>query len=171
MSNERFEKFLEKLAAHEVKKSEPLLQDSGKVILVHAGIRLNWLGDFLANPDIKWEERDLAIKEIQFTGTSPRWNSILIEQCGRSVEKFLALIATDAEIKSEFEQAASFGDELILARESEQTGYYKVLDGMHRFVGAVLQGKKSIKVWLPINEKKCLPVCDHMLFMISLELL
>ncbi len=157
---DKFEHYLEKLADHEEKKSKFYLSDSRARILVNAGIRLNWLGDFLANPEIKWEERELPIEKIQFTGTNPEWNKILIDQCERSVNKFRALIARSPELKEKFQQEASFGEEIVLVRKSEEEGFYKVLDGMHRFVGAVLENKEKIKVFLPLNEDEHLPICE-----------
>ncbi|OQX51523.1 hypothetical protein B5M47_00225 [candidate division CPR3 bacterium 4484_211] len=157
---DKFEYYLKKLADHEDEKSKPYLSGPRARILVNAGIRLNWLGDFLANPEIKWEERELPVEKIQFTGTSLKWNKVLIDQCGRSVSKFRALMARNPKLKEEFQQEASFGNEIILVRKSEGEGFYKVLDGMHRFMGAVLEGKEKLRVFLPINEDEHLPVCE-----------
>lgn len=156
----KFEDYLRELASHEAEKSDSILQDPRTTILVHAGIRLNWLGDFFANPAIKWVEREVPIEQIQFTGTSPEWNEVLIIQCSRSVAQFCELINRESELKAKFEKEASFGEESILVRTSEDEGLWKVLDGMHRFVGAVLQGKDTVKVFLPLNENEHLPVCE-----------
>jgi len=156
----KFKECLEKLADHENKKSELYLGDQRMVILVNAGIGLNWLGDFFANPEIKWEERQLPIEKIQFTGTNPEWNRILVDKCERSVSKFRTLMAENSKLEEKFRQEASFGDEMILVRKSEKEGFYKVLDGMHRFVGVVLEDKREARVLLPINEDKHLPVCE-----------
>jgi len=157
---DKFQQYLEELADHEDEKSRSYLTDPRARILVNAGIRLNWIGDFLGNPEIKWEERELPVEKIQFTGSDPFWNKILIEQCNRSVNKFKELIAKNPELKEKFQQTASFGDEIILVRKSEKKGFYKVLDGMHRFVGAVLKGKDKVRVFVPVNEDKHLPVCE-----------
>lgn len=158
---DKFKRYLQDLAVHEDEKSKKNLQEPRKKILVNAGIRLNWLGDYFANPKIKWEEKILPIEKIQFTGTSPKWNKILTEKCGRSVKKFKELLKNKPNLKKIFEGESSFGNETILVRVSEDKGMFKVLDGMHRFVGAVLKGDQNIKVFVPINEKNVLPICEE----------
>ncbi len=157
---DKFEKYLKKLADHEDKKSKAYLKDPRARILVNAGIRLNWLGDFLANPKIKWEERELPVEKIQFTGTNPKWNKILIKQCKQSVNKFKILIKKNPKLKEKFQKESFFENEIILVRKSDKKGFYKVLDGMHRFTGAVLENKEKIKVFLVLNENEHLPICE-----------
>ena len=156
----KFEQYLKQFADHEDEKSKPLLRDPRARILVNAGIRLNWHGDFFANSEIKWQELELPIEKVQLAGTSLEWNKILIDRCKRSAVKFKELIRKHPEIREKFTREASFGDELILVRESEDKGFYKVLDGMHRFVGALLRDKEKIKVWFSINGKEHLPICE-----------
>ena len=157
---DKFKKYLEQLANHEDKKPDFYLRNSRTRILVNAGIRLNWLGDFFANPEIKWKEQELSLERIQFTGTNSEWNKILIDQCGRSVNKFQVLIEKQPKLKEKFQKEASFGDEIILVRKSENKGFYKVLDGMHRFVGTVLEDRKKVQVFFPVNEDEFLPICE-----------
>ncbi|OQX71550.1 hypothetical protein B6D52_00980 [Candidatus Parcubacteria bacterium 4484_255] len=156
----RFAQYLKQLAEHEEERVKSYLNDPRAKILVNAGISLNWLGDFFANPEIKWEEQELPIEKIQFTGATPEWNKILIDQCERSVEKFQELIDKQPKLKKRFQQEASFGSEIILVRKSENKDFYKVLDGMHRFMGSVLKKEKKVKVFTPINEKSVLPICE-----------
>ncbi|MCL5795154.1 MAG: hypothetical protein M1338_02255, partial [Patescibacteria group bacterium] len=85
---------------------------------------------------------------------------ILIGKCQRSIEKFRELIKNNPKIRKQFESKAAFDDTAILVRNSDKKGYYRVLDGMHRFIGAILSNKKTIQIYLPINEKECLPVCE-----------
>jgi len=156
----KFEAYLKELAQHEKEKTKGFLKDPQQTILVHAGISLNWLGDFFANPEIEWVRKSLLVEKIQFTGTNPEWNRILTDQCKRSVAKFRSLIKKYPELESRFRKEASFGDEIILVRKSEDKGFYKALDGMHRFMGAVLQKKKHVWVYLAVNEDKHLPICE-----------
>lgn len=160
MEDKKFQNFLKNLAHHEEEKSKDFLTDPRQVILVNAGIRLNWLGDFFANPTIKWEEKELPLEVILFTGTSLDWNRILLDRCEKKVEKFLELMASDEALRRKFRSEASFGEEIILVRKGEKEGTYKVLDGMKRFVGHVLEGKETISVYLPVNEDDCLPICE-----------
>ncbi|NTW22177.1 hypothetical protein HGA34_01370 [Candidatus Falkowbacteria bacterium] len=155
----KFEKYLSDLAAHEESKSKKQLDPRGR-ILVNAGVGLNWIGDYLANPKIKYRKIKLPVEKILFTGTNPGWNKILLERCDKSVEKFSDLMAKNAVVRKKFETEASFGSEPILLRGPDESGMYRVLDGMHRFVGAVLKDKKTITAYAPINEGKYLPVCE-----------
>ncbi|MFH1089579.1 MAG: hypothetical protein V1716_04100 [Candidatus Uhrbacteria bacterium] len=160
----KFEKYIEVLASHEDTKSESFLDSRGR-ILVNAGIRLNWIGDFISNPQIKYKLKSVPINKVLFTGTNPSWNKILIDQCEKSVEKFQALTKNNLEIKKRFLKEASFGDEPILMRGPDENGLYRVFDGMHRFVGAVLKNKKTISAYVPINEDSHLPICEaHVIY-------
>lgn len=154
-----FEKYIEDLADHEDEKSKSFL-DPRKRILVNAGIRLNWIGDFLANPNIKYKKTEVSINQVLFTGTTPDWNKVLIDKCERSVGKFQELIKQDEKIKKRFTQEASFGNEPILMRGPDEKGFYRVFDGMHRFVGAVIESRKTVTTYVPINEGEHLPVCE-----------
>jgi hypothetical protein len=154
-----FEKYLHDLAKHESKKSKSFL-DSRKSILVNAGIRLNWLGDFLANPRINYKKKDVAVENILFTGTTPDWNKVLMDKCDRSVKKFQDLIKVDKKIKKKFTAEASFGTEPILMHGPDEKGFYRIFDGMHRFVGSVIENRKTITAYIPTNSKKHLPICE-----------
>lgn len=155
----KFEKYIESLAVAEDKKSKALLDSRGRV-LVNAGIQLNWIGDFISNSKIKYKLIKVPINKVLFTGTNPNWNKILIDRCEKSVEKFQALIKNNSEIKERFFKEALFGDEPILMRGPDENGLYRIFDGMHRFVGAVLKNKKTISAYVPINEDKYLPTCE-----------
>jgi hypothetical protein len=154
-----FEKYIEELANHEDGKSKSFL-DPRERILVNAGIRLNWIGDFLANPNIKYKKTEVSINQVLFTGTNPDWNKVLIDKCERSVEKFQELIEQDEEIKKRFTQEASFGNEPILMRGPDEKGFYRVFDGMHRFIGAVIKKRGAVTAYVPTNENNHLPVCE-----------
>lgn len=154
-----FEKYLKSLAEHEEVKARKQLDVRGR-ILVSAGVGLNWIGDFATNPKIKYKKYKVPIEKILFTGTEPEWNKILLEKCERSVAKFRLLVSANVAVRSKFMKEASFGSEPILLRGPDENGFYRVLDGMHRFMGAVLSGKKTVTAYAPINEGKYLPVCE-----------
>jgi len=61
---DKFKQHLEKLADHEDKKSKPYLSDPRARILVDAGIRLNWLGDFLANLKLSGKNENCQLKKF-----------------------------------------------------------------------------------------------------------
>lgn len=154
-----FETYLEELADHEEEKGQSSL-DPRQRILVNAGIRLNWMGDFLANPKIQYKKVEVPLQKIRFTGTEPVWNEILLKQCERSVEKFQQLIKTDKDIQKKFMQEASFGREPVFMVGPNEEGFYEPFDGMHRVIGAVIENRETITAYVPTNIKEHLPVCE-----------
>jgi hypothetical protein len=162
-----FETYLYNLAKHEQSKSQDLLVSSRNQILVNAGVRLNWMGDFFANPNILWSDvTEMNVDNIQFTGTNPDWNNILIKDCDGNSMKFIRLIDQNQRLKQKFQEESSFNPDLpILVRKSEGSDKFKVFDGMHRFIGALVHGQPTIKVYFPINEDKALPWCEpHVIY-------
>lgn len=155
-----FEEFLAHHAKYEKKKSEEIMEDPRTKILVHSGALLNWHGDFLGNPEIKHQKKKLPVDKIQFTGTNLEWNEILLVKCERSPARLRELIRHDSKIKGQLLRETSFDYEPICVRDSEERGFYKVWDGMHRFVGKVLKGEKEIWVWHTVNEDETLPYCE-----------
>jgi hypothetical protein len=153
-----FKQYLKELAKHEKEKCGKYLEDPRKAILVHAGIALNWLGDFFANENIKWEKQIVDVNDIIFTGTNPKTNEILLQKCARKPSRLVPYLKEHPEDKEYLLSEASYSDKPILLRISE--GKYKVVDGMHRFVGSVLQEKDEIEAYVAINESEILPVCE-----------
>ena len=155
-----FDQYLSRLAQHEIKKSTSTL-DARSIILIYAGVQLNSLGDYLANPSLNWTKKIVPIENIQFTGTNPTWNQILINQCDRNPLKFQDLITTQPQIRKLFEKTCVFDPaNPILLRKSENIGKYKLLDGMHRFVGSLLAGEQTIEAYFPEIEDPELPWCE-----------
>jgi len=160
----KFEKYIKNLAIHEEKKNKFFLNSRNK-ILVNAGIGLNWIGDYVANPKIKYRKTSISVDKVLFTGTNPKWNKILIDQCQKNVNNFKELIKNDNNIKKKLLGEASFGNELILMRGPDREGFYRIIDGMHRFVGAVLKDKRTVSAYIPVNEQDHLPVCEaHVIY-------
>lgn len=155
----RFDVFLEALADHEEKKIENTLSVRQR-LLVNAGIQMNWMGDFLANPAIKYKEQDIPLQNIRFTGTNPAWNRVLLDQCDRSIAAFQQLVQEDENIRHQFEQEASYGTEPILLIGPDEEGFYLPLDGMHRLVGAALQQRTSMKAFVTSHAEHHLPICE-----------
>jgi len=149
------DQFLENLADHEEEKVQKE-QDTRQKILMYAGARLNWIGDYVGNPNIKWEEKELELDQIEFTGN----DKFLIEGCDRSPKKFQELVLNDQKLKEKYTEIVSTGSETILGRISDRPNKFKILDGIHRLMGAALEGKKTIKVMVPLNETEVLPICE-----------
>lgn len=157
-----FEQYLESLSQNEEKKST---LNSREKILVYSGVHLNWMGDFLANPNINYTKKQIPIEQVLFTGTSPDWNEILIKQCKRSVSQFQELIQQDTAIKELFTQKASFESLPILLHGPDEEGFYRVFDGMHRFVGAILANHTIVEAYIPTNVSEHLPICEaHVIY-------
>lgn len=155
----KFEKYIENLANHEDNKSKSFLDSRGR-ILVNAGIRLNWIGDYIANPKIKYKKINIPTDKILFTGTNSEWNKILIDQCQKNVKKFKELVKNDKKIKKRFASEALYGNKPILMRGPDKNGFYRTFDGMHRFIGAVLKNKKTVPAYIPVNKQDYLPICE-----------
>ncbi len=154
-----FDHYLQELADHEDEKGRSLIDARGR-ILVNAGIRLNWIGDAVANPEIRYESQDVSVDSVLFTGTSLAWNKILIDQCERSVNQFRTLMKHKPALKRKFRQEALFSHKPVLLRGPDDKGFYRVVDGMHRFVGAVINNQATIPAFVPVNESEKLPVCE-----------
>jgi len=155
----KFVKYIESLAAHEESKCRAFLNPRMQ-ILVNAGIRLNWIGDYLANPKIKFRYGKIAVDKVLFTGSTLDWNRILIKRCHKSVNEFRELISNNQTIKKKFLKEASYGVEPILLRGPDEKGFYRVFDGIHRFVGALIKNRKNISAYIPVDEEKHLPICE-----------
>jgi hypothetical protein len=155
-----FEKYLKALADHEDKKTLTLDPNFRNRILINSGARLNWIGDFLANPKNKFKKVSLPLEKIYFTGTNPEWNKILLVKCHRLVAEFIELIKKNDKIKAKFVRETTFNKEPILVRRAENKGYYKVSDGIHRLIAAILKGHKKIDAFVPVDEGKYLPICE-----------
>lgn len=158
-----FDEYLSELAKHEKEKYGKYMEDPRKAILVHAGIALNWLGDFFANENIKWEKLTVPVDEILFTGTNPKTNEILLEKCERQPKNLIPHLEENQEDKEYIESVASYGDEPILLRKREE--FFLVLDGMHRFTGAVLEKQDTVEAYVATNDHEVLPECEpHVIY-------
>lgn len=161
---DEFNSYLQDLASHESFKTNTTL-DSRQKILVNAGVQLNWMGDFLANPKIEYQRLEVPLNKIQFTATEPEWNEILMIKCDASIQKFQDLILADETLKEKFNQEASFGEEPILLVGPNNQGFYRPFDGMHRLVGAAINRKETISAYVQIKENDHLPICEaHVIY-------
>ncbi|MBI4032490.1 hypothetical protein HY374_02170 [Candidatus Berkelbacteria bacterium] len=160
-----FASYLTRLVEHERAKTLKELDPRTELIL-HAGRGLNWLGDYLGNPDMTWELRELPVDTIRFTGTSPEWNAILKDQCQSLPSKLRTLIVQQPELGEKLRAETDHVDDTPIAvRAGDDSETWKVIDGMHRFVRAVLNDRETISVWVPTNEDDVLPRCEaHVIY-------
>lgn len=163
--SEQFELYLQELAKKEQHKIDQSFgNDSRGKLTMLSGQQLNWIGDFVSNPEAKWEFRAVSIDQILFTGTTPGQDKILIDQCERSPRKLLELIEKDHSIREELEKTAHVLELPIMLRMYDDgSGKFGCLDGMHRFVGRVLQGDQEVEAWVCTKEVK--PFCEpHLVY-------
>lgn len=156
----RFSDYLASLLAHERTKTEQEL-GAREQLIVHSGRGLNWLGDYFGNPELAWELREIPIDNIRFTGSSPAWNAILKEQCQCLPSMLRELVARQPEIGERLRSETTHVDDTPVAvRRGDEPDTWKVLDGMHRAVRNVLDGRTTIAAWVPTNEGVSLPHCE-----------
>lgn len=148
---QNFEDYLKIFARAELSHLEERIEkDPRRVIMVLSGYRLNWIGFFLGNPEHQFNLKNVPFSEIEFTGTNPEWNEILLKQCNKSPEKLLELQAQNSfasSLKILEVPKHENSDLPILLKKESQDQKFQVFDGMHRLVKKVLEYGKS-------NQKK-----------------
>jgi len=164
--DKEFTKYLDQLAISEKGKSKAFRDDPRHTILVHSGVLLNWLGDYFANPKIKWQKKVISINDIKMTGTTPEFNKIFIEKASRSPSRLLDMLGKDKKLKDKVIAWAGKKQGFrgpILLRKADNG--YKVLDGMHRFVKMILAGEQKIIAYVPVSESREKPICEpHVIY-------
>jgi hypothetical protein len=147
--------YLEELAHHLEKKVGE--RDSISRILASSGALLNSIGDFIADKNIRWEKKEMNINDLWLTGTNPEWNEIIIKICERSPEKLRGYIKNNAFAKNLFSEVI-FSEEPILVRYDEEK--YKILDGMHRVVAGIRDGRERIFTFVAYPKGNFTPSCE-----------
>jgi hypothetical protein len=153
-----FDEYLKRVVEYEEKELDKNFSDRER-LMIYSGANLNWQGDFLGNPKIKYKKITVPVEKILLTGTEPKWNKILVDECNRSVTIFKERISKDKKLKEMFERESSYRDFPILLR-GPYDGYYKILDGMYRFVGKVVKGEKEAEGFVSVNGDEVLPFCE-----------
>lgn len=159
MSNGNFpdKEFLKALAGHLRSQIEAHQRNKlSEQIVMYSGAALNWIADYITDENISWERETIFIDQLWLTGTNPEWNKIVIDKCQRSPRKLKEALRRPA-IRKIFKKA-EFNPLPILVRYEDEK--YKVLDGMHRVIGAILKGKKQIKAWIAMPQGKPSPRCE-----------
>ena len=125
-------------------------------LLTYSGALMNWLGDYLTDPNIRWVKKNIPIHTLYLTGTNPKWNKIIIAQAKRS-PKMLHRVLLLPKVQHMFKSIKNDGTP-ILVRYDE--GKYKVLDGMHRVIGAIRDDKEKIAAYIAYQKGKARPMCE-----------
>jgi len=148
--------YLQSLAAHLREKVLARLSPEEQFVMF-AGGALNWIGDFMTDPNVSWSKETLPIDRLWLTGTGPEWNKIIIEQCERSPAKLRQVMQTDPAVADMF-VSASFHPEPVLIRFEDEK--LKLLDGMHRTIAAIRDGHQTIKAWVARLQGTPQPQCE-----------
>lgn len=155
------QKFLADLSQH-IKTKAEANQSPLEQLITACSISMNWIADYISDPNVSWTLEEIPLDKIYLTGTQPDWNKIIIDQCERSPKKFNELLQSNPKIKELFKEA-KFEDRPILIRyEDEQ---YKMLDGMHRTLGAIIEGRETIEAFVArLNGKPQPQIEPHIIY-------
>ncbi len=150
------QEFFQRLIAYQRKKIAPFQSPLDELVML-SGAALNWLGDIFSDPNITWTLEKLDINTLWLTGTGPEWNDVIIRRCERSPAKLRRLLTDDPDVANMFGSVA-FDPAPILIRFDDSK--LKVLDGMHRTIGAIREGRDQVGAWVarPIADAR--PSCE-----------
>ncbi|MFC1700859.1 hypothetical protein ACFLZ0_01860 [Patescibacteria group bacterium] len=150
--------YLIKLVAHLKEKAEKA-QSIEEQLLTASSISMNWIADYILDPNVKWTKEILNIDDLFLTGTCPKWNKIIIDRCGRSPKRLRELLSKNIKTKSIFKDVHSQSTNLpILVRCKD--GKKKVLDGMHRVLYNVILGHTEIVAFIGKLQGEPRPQCE-----------
>lgn len=121
--------------------------DAGEELLMYSGVLLNWVGEWLTDPSVQWEKRDLRVDDLTLTGTNPTWNEIVLDRAQRDPRKLRELLR-DPEIAGLFTRAQWLSIPILVRIDPQDAAKLKVLDGMKRTIAAIRDGRESIEAWV-----------------------
>jgi len=137
------EKYLKALVDSEKDRAERNLSLIEKLVM-YSGASINSIGAIFTNPDIQWQKKELLIKDLVLTRTTPRWNEIIIDLANGSPTELSKLIQERDDIAALFVDTR--WDEIpILVLDHEGL---RIFDGMNRTVAAIRDGKETITAWV-----------------------
>ena len=150
------DEYLNKLVEHTRDKVNTY-QTPLEQLVIYCSASMNWIADYITDENIMWSLETISTDKLYLTGTNPKWNSVIIEQCKRSPNKLQALIKNDPAMAKLFSEA-TFEELPILVRYDEDK--YKVLDGMHRTIAAIREDKKTIQAFVAKPKGDPKPKCE-----------
>lgn len=135
------------LVRNHQKKARERFTDLGEELLMYSGVLLNWVGEWITDPSVRWEKRVVRVDDLTLTGTNPTWNAVVIDHAHREPRQLRELFR-DSEIVRLFE-GVQWSSVPILVRVNLQDGEkLKVLDGMKRTIAAIRDGRDMIEAWI-----------------------
>ena len=158
MTNGDFEDFILSLSARETATCGGLLT-ARKQLMMCAGARLNSLGDIVSDRSIVWCLQCVDIEGLRLIrGISPELGEVIAGVCHGSARELRDLLGRDVALRLAFGKEALFDDTPLLALQ--QGGPPKVFDGVHRLVGALIEGRTTIWAWIGTLEGPPSPECE-----------
>lgn len=156
------QQYLESLAKQLEDKAMAGLSSMDK-IMIFGNVAMNWLPDLLSDQNIKWRKTKIKVKELVLTGTNPIWNSIIIDKCQRSPEKFQQFLSENPDQIRLFSEAIFDNTPIMIREESDKS--LRVLDGMHRTIAAIRDGFEEIEAFIGTNTNAAKPQCEpHLIY-------
>lgn len=130
-------------------------------LLAYSGAFLNSVADYLLDANIRWRKRIMNIDDLKLTGTNPRFNEVVLKLASGSPEKLREIIKEPA-TKRVFGKLV-FSARPILVMNID--GQYRIFDGMHRTIAAILKGKNTITAYVGKYAGKPKPICEpHVIY-------
>lgn len=156
------EKYRQRLIDHLAEKVNKH-QTTIEKLSMHSSAAMNWIGDYLTDPHVRWEKKSVPIDDLYLTGTNPRWNPIILERAERSAEKLRVLMKDDSNINDLFTEAVFSPDPILIRYEDNR---YKILDGMHRVIAAIRDDRNSVDAYVAfLDQRKPAPQCEaHVIY-------
>lgn len=148
--------FIRDLADHLERKARERQSDTDRIVTA-SGVLLQWIGDFLSDPNVDWEKVEIKVDDLTLTGTNPEWNKIILETCHRSPTEFRTFLQVQPEKKTVFDRATFHPTPILIRRED---GKLKVLEGMHRTIAAIRDGRQTLSAWIATSIGPNRPQCE-----------
>lgn len=126
-------------------------------LLVYSGAVLNWVGDFVTDSSISWTKEEINIEQLYLTGMGPDENVFIIDQAQRSPTKLREILRNNSVAQKIFAPLV-FEDRPILIRFDDNK--MKVLDGMHRVIGAIKEDRTTIIAYIAHSNGSPRPHCE-----------
>ncbi len=131
-------------------------------LITYSGVAMNSIGDYISDENVSWKEEALPVDDLWLTGTNPEWNAIVMKRCEQSPQKLRALFEAKPAVAHLFDRA-QYDDRPILVRYEDDK--YKVLDGMHRTIAAIRDGKTELKAFVATLAGVPQPKCEaHVIY-------
>lgn len=148
--------FIHDLADHLERKARERQNDTDRIVTA-SGILLQWVGDFVSDPNVDWEKAEIKVDDLTLTGTNPEWNGVILETCHRSPTEFREFLHDHPEKKTVFDRATFHPNPILIRRENEKL---KVLEGMHRTIAAIRDGRQTLSAWIATSIGPNRPRCE-----------